>query len=361
MSSLFCLLCAVVISVPIAAAPAPKATGPAPPVFITSNPIDAVVVIDGKTVYSRTPMLLRNLQNGKHRIMIAHQGYAPYSGTLVVGGTKPVVFHAALESSSFVPVFGSHEKVVIDGTRANNSQERYRLPTGQYQFDSSGGTLTINPVFPAQQILNVVDLTTGGLAVASLILLGDAILNSSSANSSNGNNGGSIAVWSLTGVSALSDVLLHIQKARFMRENAPVPIMRSAIDTEQTYNKAQELLASGSLASAVELYIQIIRTSPDSAYYPRALYQLAKIHAIEGDNLLARSELSIILDKYPMPDLYDKTCKSLADISYREQDYRQAIAYLDKMVFLDPLFPRAQIEQYRTSIEKKLSQKGAGS
>lgn len=357
---LLCLLGAISVCIPAAAAPAAKAK-PGPPVFVTSNPIGAVVVIDGTTQRARTPMLLRHLAVGKHRIVIARKGYSPHSGTLVVGGTKPIVFHAALEASSFVPVFGAHERVVLDGKRADYSTDRYRLPNGQYQVDSKNGTLTIDPVYPPQQIMNVVDLTTGGLAVASLIVLGEAIFNSQSSSGSNGGNGGAIALWSFTGLSALTDVLLHVQKARFLKANTPVPIARSAIDAEQTYNRAQDLLANGSLESAAELYIRIIRGSPESTYYPRALYQLAKIHAIEGDNLLATAELNLILDKYPLPDLYDKSCKSLADISYRAHDYRKAIAYLDRMVFLDPLFSRKMIEQYRRSIEEKMSSGGASS
>lgn len=357
------LLGAISICIPAAvaaAAPASKAE-PGPPVFVTSTPIDAVVVIDGKTQHDRTPMLLRNLAAGKHRIVVARKGYAPHSGTLVVGGTKALVFHAALAATSFVPHFGADERVVLDGKPADTSAGRYRLPNGQYQVDRRNGVLTVDPVFPAQQIMNLVDLTTGGFAVASVILLGSAIFNNHNSASSNGGNGGAIAVWSITGLSALTDALLHVQKSRFLKANAPVPIKRSRVDAEQTYRKAQDLLANGGLQSAAEDYIQIIRDKPDSVYYPRALYQLAKIHAIEGDSLLATAELNLILEKYPLPDLYDKSCKSLADISFRAHDYRQAIAYLEKMVFLDPLFSRKQIEEYRASIEQTMRSAGASS
>lgn len=361
---LICLLALLALPVSVAAAaPAKSPPSSTPPVFITSNPIDAVVLIDGKAVRSsRTPMLLRDLRDGKHRIVVARRGYEPYSGSITVAGTKPIVFHAVLDSSSFV--LGPQAKVFIGGKSAANEASQYRFPTGQYQVGSSKGNFTINTVFPNQQIMNLVDLTTGALAVVSVIVLGSTILNSSNSNNSNnsnGGNGGAIALWSITGVSALSDVMLHVQKTRFMKDNAPIPMNRSAIDAEQTYNKAQELLVANNLGGAAELYIQIIRDNPESAYYPRALYQLAKIHAIEGDDLLATTELNIILDKYPLPDLYDKTCKSLADISYRKQDYSKAIADLDKMVFLDPLFPRDQIAQYRASIEQKMKQSGAGS
>lgn len=365
--TLLCLLAALSIFLPAAAVAAPRAIAKPPtPVFITSNPIGAVVIVDGKTLPERTPLLLRTLAAGKHRVQIARNGYLPFHGTLDVTGTKPVVLRAVLNETSFVPALGPHEKVVLDGKRVDLATERYRLPAGQYRIGRTDGTVTIDPIFPSQQVMNVVDIMTGGLAVASLIVLGDTILNgltsSGSNNSGGGNNlGGPIAVWSLTGMSALTDALLHIQKLKFLKDSAPIPIKRPPVDAEETFNKAQDLLASGSLNGAAELYVEILRHDPESVYYPRALYQLAKIHAIEGDNLLATAELNIILGKYPLPDLYDKTCKSLADISYREQDYRRAVSYLDRMVFYDPLFPRGQIEAYRASIEKKISQGGTGS
>ncbi len=351
-----------------AAAAAPAFAQSPPAVFISSNPIGAVVIVDGKTIPARTPILLRDLAIGSHSVEIARRGYAPYRGRIEVVGEKPVTFNANLKERFIDPMFSPQQKVIIDGKTADYAQEQYQLPSGEYRIDTQDGVISIKPVFPAQQIMQVVDLATGALATASVILVAEAVVNTYTQPNpnnynNNGNNGGAVGVWVVTGFAALSDVFLHIRKARYLKAYAAtaVPLEQSAAGVEKSYSKAQELLASGDLGAAAELYIQIIRHNSDSLYYPRALYQLAKIHAIQGDNMLATAELRIILDKYPLPDLYDRTCKSLADISNREGDYKNALAYLDKMVFLDPLFPRAQILEYRTSIEKKMSQTGAGS
>ncbi len=336
-------------------------------VFITSNPIGAVVVVDNKTILSRTPVLLRDLSVGKHRVDIARRGYTPESKSFEVSSGKPTVVNLSLKPEFIDPLFPANQKVTIDGHAADYGKERYYLPAGEYRVGKTDGAVSINPVYPNQQVLGIVNVATAALLTTSAILAGEAILSSlsssSSQNTNNNNNGmgGQIAVWSITGLTTLSDIFMHIQKARYLKAYAPeaVPLQTTQSSAEELYNRAQNLLGNGDLAAAAELYVKIIRAKTDSAYYPRALYQLAKVHSIEGDNLLAKTELSLILDKYPAPDLYDKTCKSLADLSYRQGDFKSALSYLDKMVFLDPLFPRTQIEAYRASIEQKMG--GAGS
>lgn len=349
-------------------APPPAKQQPATAVFITSNPIGAVVVVDRKTILSRTPVLLRDLSVGKHRVDVARRGYSPESKSFEVSGGKPTVVSLSLKPEFIDPLFPANQKVTIDGHSADYGKERYYLPAGEYRVGKADGAVSINPVFPNQQVLGILNIATAGLLTTSAILAGEAIMSSlgsssSQNNNSNNNNGmgGQIAVWSISGLATLSDIFMHIQKARYLRAYAPqsVPVRTTQSSAEELYNRAQNLLGAGSLAAAAELYVEIIRGNTDSAYYPRALYQLAKVHSIEGDNLLAKTELTIILDKYPAPDLYDKTCKSLADLSYRQGDFKTALSYLDKMVFLDPLFPRTQIDAYRASIEQKLG--GAGS
>lgn len=333
-------------------------------VFIDSDPIGAVVIVDNKTILSRTPVLIHGLSVGKHRIDIARRGYAPRSTTFEVTDKKPTVVKATLRREFIDPIFAAGRKVLINGKQADYSKYHYRLPIGEYRIGEMNGIATVTPVFPARQILTVIDITTGGLLVTSAILAGEAILNTAATspqdntgNNNTANMGQDIFVWIMTGIATLSDAFLHIQKTRYLRTYAatPVPIRTSSTNAERLYRRAQTLLGSGNLSVAAELYIRIIRDNSDSPYYPRALYQLAKIHAIQGDNLLATAELRIILDKYPAPDLYDKTCKSLADISYRQGEYMLALGYLNKMVFLDPLFPRAQVEKYRRTIEEKMN------
>lgn len=345
-----------------AAARAPEVS---PALFLNSNPIGAVVILDGRTIPARTPMLFRGLKPGGHRIEIAKKGYSPYYGKIQAVAGKPTTVTIDLKPRYIAPVFGPASKVMIDGKRANYAKTRYRLPPGQYRLASRNGVVSIVPTFPDEQIMRATDLATGALLTASAILIAESILDANlpggAPNTSN--TGNYTPVWVISGFSLVSDLFLHVQKARYLKAYAanPVPIESSAGDAQHLYEKGQSALASSDLSAAAHYYIRIVRHDSSSLYFPRALYQLGKIHAIEGDDLLATAEFRLILEHYPMADLYDRTCKSLADLNYRAGNYREALSYLDKMVFIDPIYTRKEISAYRAEIEKRLAQKGAGS
>ncbi|HUX19638.1 MAG TPA: PEGA domain-containing protein, partial [Spirochaetia bacterium] len=229
---------------------------PATATFIMSNPIGAVVILDNKTLLSRTPLLLHGLGPGKHRVEIARRGYAPERTTFEVSKTKPTVVTVSLKQEYIDPIFDPSQKVLIDGKRADYAKQSYRLPTGEYRVGESDGTVSIDPVFPNQQILSLVDLATAGLVTASAVLVAQTIVSSmtpSATNNSNNNNmGGQIAVWVTAGFSTISDLFMHIQKARYLRAYAAATVRRSSssANAEQLYNRAQSLLGSGSLTAA---------------------------------------------------------------------------------------------------------------
>ena len=329
-----------------------------PVLFIDSNPIGAAVVVDGKPLDARTPLLLRNLKPGNHSLSLVKFGYAPWSGTTRLSAGKVMVVDQPLSDESFAPRFDPSDRVYINGVERSYKDGHYRLPDGEYRITRSGRVVSVEPIFPAQQMLGIVDLTTGLLLTGSVVSAANELLNPSSSG-----NGAFTAVYIATGVLAVTDTLLHYKKSQFHNDfrvqTVPNPGAPSLAETE--FSKAQELLTTNDLTGASELYVRVLEDHADSPYFPRALYQLAKIHSIQGNNFLAQAELRLILEKYPSPDLYDKSCKSLADLSDRQGDYKLALSYLDKMVFLDPLFSRKQIDDYRAAIEKQMAAGGSGS
>lgn len=357
------IMCAVLLGLQLLlpmgafAQPASRSSAVGATLFIDSDPIGATVLLDGKTLPEKTPILLRNVKPGRHSIGIAQPGYAPSSATVEVNPGKVTVVDRRLSDQSFTPRFNSADTVFIGGVKRSYSGELYKLPAGDYRITKEGTKLSIEPIFPAQQLLDITNVTTGILLGASAIGALDELLSSQSPS------GGLIALYVSTGFMAITDTLFNYKKAQFLEgfKVVPVPEKSAVSPAAEQYAAAQQSLALNDLASASEKYTTILEDHPDSSYLPRALYQLAKIHSIEGNDFLASVELRLILSKYPAPDLYDKSCKSLADVYYRLGDYRAAIDELDKMVFIDPLFTRGQIAEYRAAIEKRIAAGGSGS
>jgi hypothetical protein len=325
--------------------------------FIDSDPIGATVLFDGKALPEKTPILLRDVKPGQHSIGIAQPGYAPWLDTIEIKAGKVSVVDRKLSDQSFIPRFNSADTVFIGGVKRSYKGELYKLPEGDYRITKQGTKLSIEPIFPAQQLLDITNVTTGLLLGASAISGIDELLTSQAPG------GGLIALYISTGVMALTDTLFNYKKSQFLEGFKVVRMPERSVvpPAREQYGQAQQLLASNELSAAADAYTKLLQDHPDSSYFPKALYQLSKIHSIEGNDFLAGIELRLILAKYPAPALYDKSCKSLADVYYRLGDYRAAIDELDKMVFIDPLFTRAQITEYRAAIEKKLKAGGSGS
>ena len=58
----------------------------------------------------------------------------------------------------------------------------------------------------------------------------------------------------------------------------------------------------------------------------------------------------LIVQEYPVAELYDKCQKTLADLLVQARRYEESIEHLDEMVYLDPLYSPGEIEAYRAAI-----------
>jgi tetratricopeptide (TPR) repeat protein len=80
------------------------------------------------------------------------------------------------------------------------------------------------------------------------------------------------------------------------------------------------------------------------------LFKTARIHFLTGEDSLATIEFNLITDHYPLPDLYDKAHRGLADILLRQGAYQESIGQLQHMVFADPLYSEEEIELLEAEI-----------
>jgi tetratricopeptide (TPR) repeat protein len=153
------------------------------------------------------------------------------------------------------------------------------------------------------------------------------------------------------------NISLRVAQSRHRRAFAVASRSRADPALEiQTLERAETELSQGRLADALSLYLQNARQRPDSGSLPLSLYQIARIHQLQGELDLAELELRLIVDVYPDPAVFDRSQKALADVLSAGGKYAQALEALDAMVMLDPLYVPEEIAAYRTEILERLVQ-----
>ncbi len=326
-----------------------KSSPAASSLFVSSSPFGAIVVLDGRTRAETTPLIVRNLRAGRHKLTIAKAGYGAVTVSVNVTPGAASAVEESLPGELVGPIFPDGQKLSFRGKLYSYQSSYYEIPAGSYEISRSADTVAIKPIFPGQTLLTAFNVVTPTFLVAAGAAAVSQVFTYQNSDVS------SLVIFSgLTLVSAMLDISLHIQKGRYMRAMTITPVPLDERDEGALYAKANDLLSRGDLAGATQQYVDIVRGSRDSIYYPMALYQLGRIGMIQGDTMLAASELRIIVDRYPVPELYDRACKALADIDYEQGDYKSALGYLDKMAFLDKLYTRAEIDQYRAAIQAKM-------
>jgi len=93
----------------------------------------------------------------------------------------------------------------------------------------------------------------------------------------------------------------------------------------------------------LRFYTRVLDGYKDSPLYPYALFKTARIHFLTGEDSLAAIEFNLITDHFPLPDLFDKAQRGLADILLRQGAYQASIDQLRHMVFADPLYREEEI------------------
>jgi outer membrane protein assembly factor BamD (BamD/ComL family) len=161
-----------------------------------------------------------------------------------------------------------------------------------------------------------------------------------------------LSSYGLTAGLAGFDLMLHLKRSSFRKAYtySVKPLEESPHVARELYERAEALLAQDRGEEALQLYGQLVREHQDSVYLPQALFKTAEIHLRSGDDTLAILEFQLLASRYPLPDLYDKVQKSLADLYDRQGAYAESLAHLDAMVFADALYSREGMDLYRCEI-----------
>ncbi len=319
-------------------------------IFISSIPLNAEIILDENFFEGRTPLFIQGLSEGRHTIILSKDGFKKeeYIINLLKGDIHTI--SADLEETAFYPVFTGESSVIWNGGIQTATNGDIGIEDGNYSIYRRNDTIHIDPIFPEQNLLSALDLLFPATILYSSLITVNDILNPSSV--SHKVSAASAISWGVVLVTGLMDYVINLRKNDYLQN----VFMISGKDDSETnaydlYQKGELLLTEGNIAESLSAYIEILELYKESRYFPLSLYKTGRIHFLTGDTILAEVEFKRLLDHYPLPEIYDKTCKSLADLLYKQRRYEEAIKYIDSMIFIDPFFTENEIKQYRKEIK----------
>jgi len=334
-------------------APALTAEGvAAPSVFVDTDPVGARLAVDGVVQPEGTPVLLRGLAPGNHRLAVWKDGYRTTYRTVEVTAGAVAAVELSLPPESALLSF-PQTAVVRDGLGTMEAEGRqFRVPTGSYSLTTEDGGLQLTPAFPDEGLRVAAGWGLGLLATASVASAASDVWHVSTGWS-----------YSPTMVTAglLAATLLELpwylaiegRKARFLREAsgksllaAEFPPLASGLSTQ-----ADQALESGDLAAAEAALTQLVTGAPESRLVGSAWFRLARIHAVTGRRSLALGEYRLVADTYPQPETFDRSRKALADLLEAEGRPAEALAQLEQMTGSGDLFDPADLETQKTRLQ----------
>ncbi len=324
--------------------------------FLSSRPINADVLLDGVPLEQQTPLLLRDVEAGKHGVEVRKEGYAPERLEVELSPGQIESLVVDLAGQYFSPAFPEEERVKIGETEEEAEEDLIELPQGIYSFHRQNEMLNIDPVFPQDGWIKGLNLAAPlSIAFSTVLTLHDIFYPKRAAVRIGSDFSLSPATLTAYGVSLTLvgfDIALHIrrQKARKAFAYRTVTSQQALHSAKDYYERAENLLTLGQLEEALRLYTRVLEGYRDSTLYPYALFKTARIHFLMGEDSLAALEFNLITERYPLPDLYDKAQRSLADILVRQKNYQESIAHLRAMVFADPLYGREEIDLLQAEI-----------
>jgi hypothetical protein len=321
--------------------------------WILTGFILALLLAVSSKAQEREPVFLREIAAGKHRITIVKEDFEPFTQEVELSKGEIETIHIDLEQRSFFTSFPS-EQIAFGGRKEPGYDEAYRLPHGRYKYHIEDGELQVTPVFPNDGLLTAMNISIPVcMVVSALLTINDLTFPPDSGLPLSPIT---LSAYGITAGVVGVDVALHLRKHHYI-ENAQKKIKSSRLGyhlSQGYYEKGQEMLSQNRMNEALESYTWVLQNGRESLYFPYSLYQIAKIHSIQGESEIALQEFNLIIDQFPLYDLYDKSLKALADLYFAAGEYKQSLELLDAMVFLDPLYQREEIELYRNSIREKL-------
>ncbi len=318
--------------------------------FLSSSPINAQVLHNGTPLTVETPLLLRDLAPGRHSFEVRKEGYATRVVRVELAAGEIRFEVVDLTGGTFQPVFPNEPGLLLAGKPEAAAAVIFQLPEGDYRVRRDGDRLRVDPRYPLQGAITGLNISLPlALAFSGVLTLYDLLRPPEGPLPLSATT---LSAYGITAGLAGFDLVLHVKRRSFRKgfSYAVRPMQESPHVAQELYEKAEALLAQDRREEALHFYGLVVHEHKDSVYMPQALFKTAKIHFLTGDDTLCLLEFQLLVNRYPLPELYDKAEKTLADLYARKGAYPESLAHLGSMVFADPLYSPEEIGRYRCEI-----------
>lgn len=281
--------------------------------FVDTQPMGALIRIDGVLQGVTTPARFTSLSPGTHTVTVGKLGFTSVTQTVTLD-SAPAVVEVDLPAQSVVLAFPQAERLSTPEVNFGAPGHQFRFPEGTYRLEGGPNGPLVTPVFPDEGLLAV--------AGWGLALLATTAVASSALDVWHMNQGWvdhpsivTVGLWASTLVELPWYFALQTRKTKFHRDTAPLvtPLPEVPLPTPQTFAQAEEALAAGNLAQAEALLARVV-ADPESKLVPGAWFRLARIHAATGRRELALGEYRIVADLLPQAAYYDRARQAIADL-----------------------------------------------
>jgi hypothetical protein len=300
--------------------------------LVSTDPFGAQVFVDGAAADGVSPLVLRNLAPGTHRVEVRRQGYeqATMQVTLPPQPARNAVVAAVrLVPLFFVASFPENAEVHVGAGEATDPY--LRLPAGEYTVRRSTDALHVEPIYAGERWIDGLDTAlpaaiglSGCLALYETIGPGAADRRVSPLT---------LSSYALTAVIIAVDLRLRTERdrvrARFRYESSD----RTPREAVEQMKRADRLVQAGLLDQAVEAYQGVVTLFPDQPVAAEALFRSGRVHRVARQDAAAEGDFRRIVGRYPTPELHDRARLALAELRAAAGDTPGALEHLDALLF----------------------------
>ncbi|MCX7882015.1 MAG: PEGA domain-containing protein [Brevinematales bacterium] len=338
-----------------------------PWVFILSDPLGADVFVHD-TPIGKTPCILTN-EPSSFVLALRKPGYRSIR-TTVRSTTRVTNLFYTLQSESFRVNFPGYETITIQN-QIFRASEVENLALGIYQFDIVSNRISLERINPNKPwfYFSLGIASTGIVAGTVGLILGSIEYEKFTSATSyeeavkrmqTSMFYDNLALWSY-GIAAISggmSLSFYLEDRAFQKKSSQFIIKKVGYlgEDKVLYDQAMDLLSQKKEEMAAQSFEKLVRTYPDSLFVPPSLYQWGKILLSEGNHVKAQEIWRVLLERYPVLDLYEMTLYELFLIDMKQSQFLSATRYLETMRLLQFFYSVEDIDWFELDLYRSWSQ-----
>lgn len=299
--------------------------------LVETEPLRATVSIDGSPVTHVSPVIIRNLSPGNRTVTLTKEGFETTQRIFLLESGGVHHLSVRLTPNRFLLSLPESERTEILDT--SPEAPYLRLPEGDLRVERDSETLSLEPIFPRQDLLDGVTLT---MPIVAALTATVAALEWSEPREPVPRISPAVGTgFGLTIGLFGAAVALHVQRERYLRDYSYLTEERTSREADLLMEEIDEFITRGDLDGAQGLLARFLREHQQDIRIPEILYMRAQLFLVSGEVERARSALMLLVTSYPTRDYFDRSVTLLANIEVERGDPAAANRLLEQRLFFD--------------------------